>query len=380
MPIDLLDKIEQTIVRLEADLDEARKLRSEQTGELDRIGVSVPEVLARMRDAGHRLPTGIPTVDLKTNGGIPRGKMVTIVGKPGAGKTSIATQCALHMARGRDVAILAVYHDSGVEDACLTIAQQVGATREEAQRGEASDVVASGLCQTQIALVDVNDRYALEDVYRRFCAGLSPSTIPILLIDSAQVVRSKEGDKQKTQFDRVRVVADIVRSLTNRYRAISFLVSQANRMAYRSKQDAAANDPMTAGAGSGNLEFMPDLYLFVESTDGQIRLHCRKNRLGEDQEWTIALANDKPRHRHLEVDAEAVERVVDEKHERAVAEARTKVVEALRLNSRLSGRALREATHIKTQTLQDALKRLQEEKAVAYEQGPRGALLWFLMI
>ena len=300
---DLLDKIEATITRLEADLEEARKLRAEQTGELDRIGVSVPEILARMRDAGHRLPTGIPTVDLKTNGGIPRGKMVTIVGKPGAGKTSIATQCALHMARGRDVAILAVYHDSGVEDACLTIAQQVGATREEAQRGEAAEVVASGLAETQIALVDVNDRYALEDIYQRFCAGLPPATVPILVIDSAQVVRSREGDRQKTQFDRVRVVADIVRSLTNRYRAISFLVSQANRMAYRNKQDASANDPMTAGAGSGNLEFMPDLYLFVESTDGQIRLHCRKNRLGEDQEWTIALQNDKPRHRHLEVDA-----------------------------------------------------------------------------
>jgi len=377
---DLLDKIEMTISRLEADLEEARKLRAEQTGELDRVGVSVPEVLARMRDAGHRLPTGIPTVDAKTNGGIPRGKMVTIVGKPGAGKTSIATQCAIHMARGRDAAILAVYHDSGVEDACLTIAQQVGATREEAQRGEAAEAVAEGLSQVQIALVDVNDRYALEDVYQRFCGGLSPSTVPILVIDSAQVVRSREGDRQKTQFDRVRVVADIVRALTNRHRAISFLVSQANRMAYRSKQDAAANDPMTAGAGSGNLEFMPDLYLFVESTDGQIRLHCRKNRLGEDQEWTISLANDKPRHRHLEVDAEAMDQAVDEKHERAVAVAEEKIVGALKLNSRLSGRALREATNLKTQTFQEAIHRLSERHVVTYEQGPRGALLWFLML
>lgn len=377
---DLLDKIEMTISRLEADLEEARKLRAEQTGELDRVGVSVPEVLARMRDAGHRLPTGIPTVDAKTNGGIPRGKMVTIVGKPGAGKTSIATQCAIHMARGRDAAILAVYHDSGVEDACLTIAQQVGATREEAQRGEAADTVAEGLAQVQIALVDVNDRYALEDVYQRFCGGLSPSTVPILVIDSAQVVRSREGDRQKTQFDRVRVVADIVRALTNRHRAISFLVSQANRMAYRSKQDAAANDPMTAGAGSGNLEFMPDLYLFVESTDGQIRLHCRKNRLGEDQEWTISLANDKPRHRHLEVDAEAMDQAVDEKHERSIAVAEEKIVGALKLNSRLSGRALREATNLKTQTFQEAIHRLSGRHVVTYEQGPRGALLWFLML
>lgn len=376
---DLLDKIEQTISRLEADLEEARKLRAEQTGELDRVGVSVPEILARMRDAGHRLPTGLPTVDVKTNGGIPRGKMVTIVGKPGAGKTSIATQCALHMARGRDAAILAVYHDSGVEDACLTIAQQVGATREEAQRGEAADVVADGLAGTQLALVDVNDRYALEDVYQRFCGGLPPSTVPILVIDSAQVVRSREGDKQKTQFDRVRVVADIVRSLTNRHRAISFLVSQANRMAYRNKQDAQANDPMTAGAGSGNLEFMPDLYLFVESTDGQIRLHCRKNRLGEDQEWTISLANDKPRHRHLEVDPQAEAQVVDEKKERALAAAEEKIVGALRLNSRLSGRALREATNLKTQTFQEAIHRLSNRRIVTYEQGPRGALLWLLI-
>lgn len=376
---DLLDKIEQTISRLESDLEEARKLRAEQTGELDRVGISVPEVLARMRDAGHRLPTGIPTIDAKTNGGVPRGKMVTIVGKPGAGKTSIATQCALHMARGRDAAILAVYHDSGVEDACLTIAQQVGATREEAQRGEAADLVASGLADTQVALVDVNDRYALEDLYQRFCAGLPPSTIPILVIDSAQVVRSREGDRQKTQFDRVRVVADIVRSLTNRYRAISFLVSQANRMAYRNKQDAAANDPMTAGAGSGNLEFMPDLYLFVESTDGQIRLHCRKNRLGEDQEWTISLKNDKPRHRHLEVDAETEIAEVDEKREKALLAAEGRIVEALRVNPRLSGRQLRETLPIKAMVIQEALHRLKEKKVITFEEGARGALKWMVI-
>ncbi len=376
---DLLDKIEQTISRLEEDLAEAKKLRAEQSGELERIGITVPEVLARMRDAGERLPTGFPTVDAKTNGGIPRGKMVTLVGKPGSGKTSIATQWSLNMAHGRPAAILAVYHDSGLEDACLTIAQQLGSSREAAQRGEATETVAGALNGRHVVLVDVNDRYALEDVYSRFCESLEPHVIPILIIDSAQVVRSKEGDKQKTQFDRVRVVADLVRSLTNRHRAITILVSQANRMAYRNKQDAAANDPMTAGAGSGNLEFMPDLYLFVEAADGQIRLHCRKNRLGEDQEWTISLQNDKPRHRHLEIDAAAEVAVFDEKRERTLALAEEKIVASLRLNPRLSGRALREATNLKTQTFQEALHRLADRRIVTYEQGPRGALLWLLI-
>lgn len=62
---------------------------------------------------GHRLggppddSSGIPNLDLILGGGIPRGSLIMVVGPPGSGKTTLATQVAFHAAAtGRRVLIL----------------------------------------------------------------------------------------------------------------------------------------------------------------------------------------------------------------------------------------------------------------------------------
>ena len=220
------DELENAERVLRSKLDQIKKLRQEQAGE-QRIGLTVPDVLMRLKGEGKRYPLGLPTVDAKTGGGIPRGKMVVVVGKPGAGKTSVGIQMALHVGQSapEEIAVLAIFHDSGCEDACLTIAQQCGATREQAQNGEAVEAVRFALGKLRLTLVDVNEAYALEDIAERWVASLPPGTVPVLIVDSAQVVRTRAGDREKSQFDRVRVISDIVRAITNRHRMISFLIS-----------------------------------------------------------------------------------------------------------------------------------------------------------
>ncbi|MGH2411918.1 MAG: RAD55 family ATPase, partial [Chloroflexota bacterium] len=52
-------------------------------------------------------PTGIPNLDLILGGGIPRGSLIMVVGPPGSGKTTLATQMAFGAAAaGTQVLIL----------------------------------------------------------------------------------------------------------------------------------------------------------------------------------------------------------------------------------------------------------------------------------
>jgi len=57
-------------------------------------------------------PTGIPGLDLVPGGGLPRGGLALLVGPPGSGKTTLATQVAFEAARtGRRTLVLTAYSE-----------------------------------------------------------------------------------------------------------------------------------------------------------------------------------------------------------------------------------------------------------------------------
>src|SRR5690348_12332796 len=59
------------------------------------------------------LPTGVPNLDDIMKGGIPRGSLTLIIGVPGSGKTTLASQIAFASAHaGRTVLILTALSES----------------------------------------------------------------------------------------------------------------------------------------------------------------------------------------------------------------------------------------------------------------------------
>lgn len=304
----LADKLRAEIREHEARAAEARKDLAEYLGEQERLGYSLTEVIQRQVGMGERFPTGLPTLDERTGGGIPRGRMVMLVGKPGVGKTSLASQFVINMARHRRVAVLALFADSGMDDAAITMAQQLGVPRESALSGE-PDAVSAVTRETfgmVIQLVDPDQPYDIEDVAARFVAGVPDDVAPVLLLDSVQVLRCPDP-RAKTVYERVTAISNTVKAVTSRHRLVTILVSQSNRASYANATIAKDADPLAAGAGGGALEFMPDVHLFLDGKKGgPIKLHCAKSRIGPAG-WDVELALDFDRHRHVEIDAVAAE-------------------------------------------------------------------------
>lgn len=384
LSVSIADKLRAQIAEFERLAAETRGDLADVLGEREALGLALPDVLARQTGLGARYPTGLPALDQKTGGGIPRGKLVMLVGKPGVGKTSLAIQFALNMSRRRDAAILALFADSGIDDAAVTIAQQLGVPRDQALAGEvaAVDAARRETFGMRLELVDPDQPYSLEDLAARFVAGLPPEVAPILLLDSVQVLRCPDP-KAKTVYDRVTAISNLARTITSRHKLITLLVSQSNRASYANAQIAKDADPLAAGAGGAALEFMPDVHLFLDKVkDGPIRLTCGKSRLGAAG-WSVELALNFDRHVHHEVDAEAAEALRaaadEEERTKALRAAQEKCLEVARRNPEgLSSNRFEQLCGGKHALHREARRQLWEAGELLCEERPGrgGGAVW----
>lgn len=382
----LADRLRAEIREHEARASEARRDLAEHLGEQERLGYSLTEIIQRQTGMGERFPTGLPTLDQHTGGGIPRGRMVMLVGKPGVGKTSLASQWVLHMARHRRVAVLALFADSGIDDAAVTMAQQLGIPREAALCGE-PDAVSAVTRETfgmTLQLVDPDQPYDIEDVASRFVLGLPADVAPVLLLDSVQVLRCPDP-RAKTVYERVTAISNTVKQVTSRHRMVTILVSQSNRASYANSTIAKDADPLAAGAGGGALEFMPDVHLFLDGKKGgPIKLHCGKSRLGAAG-WDVELSLDFDRHRHVEVDARAAEEAraaeADSEHLKALQGAKDKALDVAKRNPEgMSSNRFEQLCGGRATLHREARRVLWEEGRLVSEErsGKGGGAVWKL--
>lgn len=268
-------------------------------------------VLEARRSVKERFSTGLPSVDLKIEGGLYAGTLTIVQGKPGIGKTMLATQIALALAD--KCAVAALYADEGMQGAAVRIGQQLGVSRAKLIDGEGITAAKEAIARAPFFrfLDPSHADSTVEFLFDEFDQMAPKGIQRVYLVDSAQVVRSL---KVGTRMDRRQAISTLLvqlRELALKYRAIVIVVSQVGRGSYRSKNEDERIDPLAAGLESSAIEFMADLILHLDGKptkeDPAVKLRCPKNRMSAEGSFEVDLAMDFARSRFVEPDMAEVE-------------------------------------------------------------------------
>ena len=268
-------------------------------------------VLEARHNVGQRFSTGLPSLDAKLEGGLYAGTLTIVQGKPGIGKTMLATQIALHMADKCAVAVL--YADEGMQGAAVRIGQQLGVPRTSLMNGEGANLARAAHEKAPFFrfLDPSRPESTVEFMFEEFNKMAPHGLQRVFLVDSAQVVRSVKITPRQDRRQAISTLLVELRELALRYRAIVIVVSQVGRGSYRSKNEDERVDPLAAGLETSAIEFMADLILHLEGNPTKespgVKLKCPKNRLSADGQFNVPLVMDFPRARFLEADIAQME-------------------------------------------------------------------------
>lgn len=353
-----------------------------QPANLPRL-LSPGEVLLKRDSTSERYTLGIPSIDRATRG-IPAGKVITIVGRPGAGKTNLATQISLHMARN-GCAVFALWADEGAEASAVRIGQMFGFNREKLEDRDSTeeDSFASYLRGIPYYMVDEDSPDASAEALFDLAEKNANGRQVVVVMDSIQILalEEKKAGSKRAEWEKINAFAKFVKRETKRRGWITIQCSQATRGAYRSKKDVDRDDPLASGGGGSGIEYQADLQLVLDgSIDDFVRVRVAKSRIGG--------ANTKF---HLQFDKKAAtfrEVVSDEDYQTPeqspvqkakISEAKDMIRKVLLSSGGTKGmstNSLYQLTHIKKSILGETLAQMRRDQLVFAEEGPRGAVVW----
>ena len=234
------------------------------------------------------LPTGIPSIDAATGGGLVLGSRVYLVGAPDAGKTALGVQLLDHYrAAGIPVGILAI--DEEPSDVVTRLLQRRGVTRVECEQRtpatlhRARELLAGA--PLRVYGPGTTIEAAAVDLHRtaRERSPGDPRPPCVLLVDSVQTARAEGEDADGSLYRLVTERVAAIRAAASRYRMLVLATSEMNRGAYRSRKVEEQTADMAAAKESGAIEFSARLLLVLRSVpDVPDVIECRlaKNKHG----------------------------------------------------------------------------------------------------
>lgn len=348
--------------------------------------LSLADALSQAQDVSQRFLTHVPTLDRATMGGIPRGRVMLIVGRPGSGKTTLAIQIVVRMAlQGAAVGMLLA--DEGLNAGAIRVAQQHGYERAKLEAAdpdtikEAADSLRS---LDNIFCLDPDDPKSTLDLFIKGMDERAAGRPQVWLLDSAQVIRIGNGTKGADARIRTKEIAERVKSEGRKRAAVVILLSQSNRASYRGKRDEDNADPLSSGAESGALEHMPDVFLWL-APDGpdKIKALIPKNRIGTGPvliPWHLTLDRRMALFREVDETETPEEDLAKEaKRLERLRKTQQKVLDALKRNPEgLTKKQLRDAVSGPPASIIEAVDTLQAEGKIFSEPTEKrgGGMIW----
>lgn len=261
----------------------------------DDLANHVGEIQKRLEGGANAIPTGYIDLDRRLNGGIRRGDLIVVAGRPAMGKTALAMNIAVNIARDYSVLFLSVempraqLHDRNLANVGKIplphILQPVGMTDQDWERlthaaGKLAELNLYIDDQGGLRLLDV--RMKAKGVKRR--RGLD-----LLAIDYLQLMEG-EGDNRNAQIE---TITRGLKSLAKELEIGIILLSQLNRKV----EERANKRPLPSDLrDSGAIEQDADAIIFpyrdeVYNPDSPDRGICELGipKLRQGEPGTVAL-------------------------------------------------------------------------------------------
>jgi RecA/RadA recombinase len=376
-----LSELQKTRLDLSRRLHEAEDIEREYLGNsgASPLWLEFADLFDAALTLGEQYPTGFPTIDQGTDGGLARATVCTIQGKPGIGKTLVATQIARNL--GKRCAVACLFADEGLTGSRVRIGQQLGMDRRVMRRpDEVAKARACKALKEQTVfwrfLQPRSTNSTVEFMARDF-DRIAPEGLPrVWLIDSVQVVKS-EKTNQRSLREAVSDLVWRVDELADEYKAIVLLISHVNRGSYSKKNKDERVEDLAAGAESAAIERASELILHVDGDPKEkIEIRVPKNRYTGEifSTWCTA---DFPTATYHEVDPVTVEAAqataVSERHR--VLEERIDDLLKTQPDGYLTG-TVKARIKARAADVLAALNRMADDGRLVMDELPRGGQRW----
>lgn len=282
------EELRAAIRRAERAVAEA-EAGARQTVGLDELAVSAyrraEEVAEGQRRPG--VPTGLRVLDLALGGGMPRGGIVVLAGRPGEGKSSLAQQVACDVARsGRRVYVAsAEMPEEDVGDRVLAWASGVDSRRlrgTPALQGEDWESLSRALGEVgqwgRLVRVDCRCQ-SVSDIVSTAEAEHAREPVDLVVIDHLHHLQG-QGRRYESREQELDAMIRRIAALARDLQCAVLLVAQLNRSAPGEKREPRMHDLR----GSGSIEQVAHVVLLLHSESTamprKVKVIADKSRMG----------------------------------------------------------------------------------------------------
>lgn len=293
---DLLATLEDELSRIQQAVRESSTGKLTWASELASEYLSMAQARRQQREetgttiAG--IPTGLSRLDELLNG-LGTGLYI-LAGGPGAGKTTLALQLALHAARQRIPAVYVTYENSPTNLAGKALCATAGVCASEVERGygnlaalRASEYELSGT-MTYLAIVEGTSRLSVGDVKAKALQAMNRHRASRCLVVFDYLQRAAHSKGFEALRHNVSAMAGELRDLANRLQSPVLALSSQSRAGgnYGAGGGTANLDSLKE---SGDLEYSADVVMFLKQSTERpataparaIDLVLAKNRFGD---------------------------------------------------------------------------------------------------
>ena len=269
------------------------------------------DILREMRAPLVRIPIGtgvgnVAQIDKALRGGMPAGRMMTIVGAPGSSKTTLAFQICMNLRNSGTALVCFCAYDEEPRDLMTRMGRHRGLDRAALERADsdALDQLDKIDDEYEWMLLDgmldgaLNLAVAIDSLIRRAKAS---NRIPVLGLDSIQRAYVPGCEDAESEKVRVTLVIGVLKA-AKKQGVLVVATSEANRALYKDKGRFGDANLLAVAKESGAIEYQSDAMLVLQRCDsdepqyeGMIVGVFPKNRVGLDdkEELWFTLDRDK---------------------------------------------------------------------------------------